>query len=719
MPAAMASTNDAASMGQHTSSLCLVGDANATLWASASAGNVTHSGLTCALDFAAISLNSLFVYVTVMIHMYLRICASPSAQPLGYPNPRLYPCHNLLWLLMLAQGLVSLCSVGELVLLYTGQGTVLPVSLVESAIGLVTAVLVPLYFDSVESRAFGTFVPLMVQFFGSAFILGLRAVQLPQFQFEAVHLRHWIIMSGLTVHVCLCLALLLGLAKRLFDLQTSIKHPYNSNRNLSKCPTAADTHAYLYNAASFFSKMTFGWMLPLLKQGYKTPLEIDDLQKLPAEEKARRHFEHFKKSSCRPERGILRACIFMNWQLILLGGIFRLLADLFGFVGALSIKFVVEAMSADFEALLVTSSNSTNSTLEGKETLNDDASCYKALTVEEFFSDTYVIAVIIFLSALGQGAFSQTSSHLLTVAGVRSKNALHVLLYDKSLRLPVGTTQKSNMISDAMAAAAAAMCINPCNATGSDSVCPPKGGNDKVEDDDDGTNEGNIDIGFITNLASEDILNIRELIWNIHYLWALPLKVLVLIGLLYQKMGVSGAVGVVLGTLVIVPLQFLIGKLMSDNNKRIFAAQDVRLYKSTETMQGMKTVKLNCLEEAQLAKIEAARNSELTFLRRDSFFWSVMAFLASVSTIIVSTVTVGLYVALEENTFSAANIFSALALLGQLTVCLSVFPVTIVVLVSSQHPPFEVGEGLDFINRTEFQRSKQLPGQNKIINCIL
>lgn len=28
--------------------------------------------------------------------------------------------------------------------------------------------------------------------------------------------------------------------------------------------------------------------------------------------------------------------------------------------------------------------------------------------------------------------------------------------------------------------------------------------------------------------------------------------------------------------------------------------------------------------------------------------------------------------------------------------------------------PFEVGEGLDFINRSEFQRSKQLPRQNKI-----
>ena len=86
-------------------------------------------------------------------------------------------------------------------------------------------------------------------------------------------------------------------------------------------------------------------------------------------------------------------------------------------------------------------------------------------------------------------------------------------------------------------------------------------------------------------------------------------------------MGVSGAVGVVIGILVIVPMQFLTGKAMSDNNKRIFSAQDARLFKSTETMQGMKTVKLGCLEGARLRTIGEARQEELKYLRRDSFFW--------------------------------------------------------------------------------------------------
>jgi len=92
-------------------------------------------------------------------------------------------------------------------------------------------------------------------------------------------------------------------------------------------------------------------------------------------------------------------------------------------------------------------------------------------------------------------------------------------------------------------------------------------------------------------------------------------------------------------------------------------------------------VKLGCLENVMLKKIEEARSRELRYLRCDSFFWSIMAFLACVSTVVVTTATVGLYVAIEDHTFTAANLFSAMALLGQLTVCLSVFPVTVPIFI--------------------------------------
>ena len=47
----------------------------------------------------------------------------------------------------------------------------------------------------------------------------------------------------------------------------------------------------------------------------------------------------------------------------------------------------------------------------------------------------------------------------------------------------------------------------------------------------DETAQNNIDLGGILNLASEDTLNIREFFWNIHYIWSLPLKILIIIGM--------------------------------------------------------------------------------------------------------------------------------------------------------------------------------------------
>ena len=102
---------------------------------------------------------------------------------------------------------------------------------------------------------------------------------------------------------------------------------------------------YKYDEASFLSRMTFSWMIPLVKLGYRTPLEKEDLCSLPENEKAKVQYQAMK--GLVEKEGILKACLSMNAKLIVSGGVFRLLADTFGFAGALSIKFIVDAMSED------------------------------------------------------------------------------------------------------------------------------------------------------------------------------------------------------------------------------------------------------------------------------------------------------------------------------------------------------------------------------------
>ena len=44
---------------------------------------------------------------------------------------------------------------------------------------------------------------------------------------------------------------------------------------------------YRHDEASFPSRMTFSWLLPLVRLGYRTPLEAEDLRSLPEKERAK------------------------------------------------------------------------------------------------------------------------------------------------------------------------------------------------------------------------------------------------------------------------------------------------------------------------------------------------------------------------------------------------------------------------------------------------
>ena len=152
-----------------------------------------------------------------------------------------------------------------------------------------------------------------------------------------------------------------------------------------------------------------------------------------------------------------------------------------------------------------------------------------------FWSSSYFCIFVIFTSGLFQGILSQATSHHSVLAGIRAKNALLVLFYGKILTLPVVELKNES----------------------------------NEEDDHEDVNESNLDLGHATNLATEDVSNVKEVFWNLQYIWALPLKMFVIGVLIHQSIGPAGSIGTACGVLVIVPLQLFIGKLMSGNNKKI------------------------------------------------------------------------------------------------------------------------------------------------------
>ncbi|CAB4057871.1 ABCC9 [Lepeophtheirus salmonis] len=646
----------------------------------------------CVLEFTQISTNTLFCYIVTMIQVYLMISNSSknsarSANGSGGicfgleginngPIHARYVSHHFISAIYIFQFIVALFSAVEVVCFWSKTNIFMAVSFVDSFLFIVSIIASGAYFVSVEKRHLRYSIPLFLHYGANTLIQGFCLLENSDFRY----IRTWCAFLLSTSYGLQFIFGFIGIIQRLYlRLVSNMDGPVYSKR-----PVIPQSHVYLYNEASSFSRLTFWWLNPILTQGYRAPLEIDDLHKLPKEERTKKYFQKLKTLLSRDKSSILWECITMNWSFVILGGLFRLFADILGYACALSINIIVNSIAAENEnASLHLISNVTINPLK-------DTRYYDSFFVSELFFDPRVVSIVIFLAALGQGALSQTSNHLLTVSGIRAKNALHVLLYEKSLKLPVGSSNPMQIHRK--------INLKPLNDEGKGCM----GGSCSL--DEDYSNEGNIDIGFITNLASEDIINIRELIWNVHYIWSLPLKILVLLFLLYDQLGISGVSGAILGTCVILPLQVLTGKLMSENNKLILCSQDNRLFKSTETLASMKTVKLATMEEWALKRIRCARTKELIFLRRDSFLWSFMAFLASISTTLVTTLTLGLFVLLEDHNFTAADLFTSMALLSQLTVCLSVVPVTVPIFIKGKVSTQRLAEFLNRAERKGFQK---------------
>ncbi|XP_075150338.1 uncharacterized protein LOC142224454 [Haematobia irritans] len=151
-----------------------------------------------------------------------------------------------------------------------------------------------------------------------------------------------------------------------------------------------DKIGYKHTLATFYSKACFWWLTPLLWFGYKEPLELEDLGQMRVEDSARAHYDRFLliyktakvKHSDKPPS--LWMCYLKNsWRMFTLGGLLKLLGDLFAVIGPLAIQQIVQYIEImygiHYDNILTgggntststSSSSSSNATL--LQTLNND-----------------------------------------------------------------------------------------------------------------------------------------------------------------------------------------------------------------------------------------------------------------------------------------------------------------------------------------------------------
>mgnify|MGYP002655289337 CR=1 FL=1 len=186
-----------------------------------------------------------------------------------------------------------------------------------------------------------------------------------------------------------------------------------------------------------------------------------------------------------------------------MSGLFKLFGDLCGLVGPLSISYIVEFISMQLtnetNGAAADAFDKTTANNFYNETSDDDAMPLMMMMYpdwSEFIANGWIMSGIVLIAFLLQGTFSQASTNLINMEGIKIKNALQGLIYRKTLSL-------------------SSSCFHMTSRGETDGE-----DNERKTDDCDLNNPG-----AITNLMSEDSHNIMTFFWICHYVWSIPLKV--------------------------------------------------------------------------------------------------------------------------------------------------------------------------------------------------
>lgn len=174
--------------------------------------------------------------------------------------------------------------------------------------------------------------------------------------------------------------------------------------------------------------------------------------------------------------------------------------------------------------------------------INENTEIYYP-TWMEFIENGWIMALLVLFATLAQGTFSQASTHIVNMIGIRLRTSLQSLVYRKTALISSSCFVHDTHVNGN---GNATTTINENNSNASISL---DANNDIVmnggNDDDNTSNENDdktkinsnsnetigrteqtpIDAGTITNLVSEDTLNVMSFFWIAHYVWAIPLKV--------------------------------------------------------------------------------------------------------------------------------------------------------------------------------------------------
>ncbi|KAG0315351.1 Canalicular multispecific organic anion transporter 1, partial [Linnemannia gamsii] len=374
---------------------------------------------------------------------------------------------------------------------------------------------------------------------------------------------------------------------------------------------------------NYFKRITFFWLLPLLRLGKTRTLKMDDLYninpkllsyplylttkaKLDADEAiATEKLQMGSAIMKAKEAGDESAARRLTPKINLAGTIFHTVGYTFMsaaiprvfYICAYYIRPILFSQMVGFVA---------SYTENAKKTAEPQ-------TPWRGFGYTIAVVAASILSSLFDGQFQYINYN----AGLKARSVFVTLVYRKSLRL--STTNKQ---------------------------------------------EG---MGSIVNHMSTDVDKVVAFFDIIHLLWSAVVEMIITIVLLYKEVryAIFASIGVVA---VMFFLAGLISPFLGKNNKKSMKASDRRMKLINELVGAIKSVKLYGWEEYFIKKITEARDEQLTYYRRFYAWVTVLATIMNMVTPFVIFVTLAVYgaVAPADAPLDSRRIFTTITLINML-----------------------------------------------------
>jgi ABC-type transport system involved in cytochrome bd biosynthesis fused ATPase/permease subunit len=138
----------------------------------------------------------------------------------------------------------------------------------------------------------------------------------------------------------------------------------------------------------------------------------------------------------------------------------------------------------------------------------------------------------------------------------------------------------------------------------------------------------------VINLIADDANKIAESMVHKHYIWSSALEIIVVIALAFVELRLA-ALPALVALVVFLPLQYYLGRLISENSSLMAASTTERVHRTSEVLSALKLVKFFTWENFFKTNITTIREEELRHLRNN-----LLAMVAAFAVVFVSPVLI-------------------------------------------------------------------------------